>query len=56
MKKFVRKVDELGRIVLPAEIRRHMGWDETTLVEFLMNTARNELVIKKCGDTLEVIR
>ncbi|HWS43039.1 MAG TPA: AbrB/MazE/SpoVT family DNA-binding domain-containing protein [Pseudoflavonifractor sp.] len=29
----VRKIDELGRIVLPLEVRRIMGWGEKSSVE-----------------------
>ena len=41
----VRKVDELGRIVLPMEIRRIMGIAERDALVISMN--ENEIVIRK---------
>lgn len=41
----VRKVDELGRIVLPIEIRRIMGIAERDSLLISMN--ENEIVIRK---------
>lgn len=29
----VRKIDELGRIVLPKELRNELGWEEHTALE-----------------------
>lgn len=34
---FVRKIDELGRIVIPKEFRRSKGWDEGSSLEILMD-------------------
>lgn len=31
--KITRKVDELGRIVIPAEIRKHLGVEQDTVLE-----------------------
>lgn len=42
----VRKVDELGRIVLPATFRQEMGLKNKDKVEILMTT-RNEIIIRK---------
>ncbi len=36
----VRKVDELGRLVLPAEIRRHMGINEGDAMEIFTDESR----------------
>jgi len=55
-----RKVDELGRIVLPIEIRRSLGIEERDALEiYLENDA---IMLKKwhpncvfCGSTEEVI-
>lgn len=41
----VRKVDELGRIVLPIEIRRIMGIAEKDALVISMN--ENEIVMRK---------
>lgn len=45
--KTVRLVDELGRIVLPAEARNAMDWGEKTPVEIWVNTTDQEIVIKR---------
>jgi transcriptional pleiotropic regulator of transition state genes len=31
---FMRKIDELGRIVIPAELRSHFGWGERDTLAF----------------------
>ena len=56
--KSAKIIDELGRVVLPAEARRAMQWDEQTLVEIWVNATDNEIVIKRhtvacccCGGT-----
>lgn len=41
----IRRVDELGRVVLPAEIRRAMGIGERELLEIYVEEDR--LVMKK---------
>ena len=41
----VRKVDELGRIVLPIEIRRTMGIDKYDAVEIFVD--EEKIVLKK---------
>lgn len=41
----VRRVDDLGRIVLPKEIRRGMGIKDGTPMEILVN--RDEIILKK---------
>lgn len=33
----VRKIDELGRLVIPMEIRRSQGWDVGTPMEIFMS-------------------
>lgn len=45
--KNVRLIDELGRIVLPAEARVVMDWPEKTPVEIWVNAAEQALVIKR---------
>ena len=41
----IRTVDELGRIVLPAEYRQALGLQENDKIEMLLQG--NEIVIKK---------
>ena len=36
----VRKTDELGRIVIPAEMRSALGWDEETKISISMQGER----------------
>ena len=55
----VRKVDELGRIVLPIELRRQFGIEEKDSLEIY--TDENCIVLKKyepscifCGDARDV--
>lgn len=42
----VRVIDELGRIVLPVEVRRSMGWDKKTRVEIRVEPEDNQLIMK----------
>ena len=56
----VRKVDELGRIVLPIELRRTMGIAEKDSLEIYI--AGSSIVLKKyqpacvfCGEAKDVI-
>lgn len=41
----VRKIDPLGRIVIPKEIRKSQGWDSETPMEMFMS--EDGLVIRK---------
>jgi transcriptional pleiotropic regulator of transition state genes len=56
----VRKVDELGRIVLPVELRRTLDIAEKDALEIFIDRAN--IILKKyepacifCGDAKEVI-
>ncbi len=56
----VRKVDELGRIVLPIELRRTLGISEKDYLEIFVE--QDEIVLKKyeptcifCGSSDEII-
>ena len=42
----VRKVDELGRIVLPKELRTTMGIDEGTPLEVYADRKTGEIILK----------
>lgn len=56
----VRKVDELGRIVLPIELRRTLGISEKDYLEIFVE--QDEIVLKKyeptcifCGSSEQII-
>jgi len=56
--KNVRLIDELGRVVLPIEVRQAMDWGNKTPVEIWVNVTEDELVMKRhvfsciyCGAT-----
>ena len=36
-KRLVRRIDDLGRIVIPKEIRRNMGWNDGDALEITYN-------------------
>lgn len=57
----VRKVDELGRIVIPVELRRNMGIEIKDSMEIY--TEDNSIILKKyepscifCGEAKDIIR
>ncbi|MFD2705489.1 AbrB/MazE/SpoVT family DNA-binding domain-containing protein [Salibacterium lacus] len=41
----VRKIDELGRVVIPKEVRREQGWDSGQPLEMFMDDD-NQLVMR----------
>ena len=43
----VRKVDELGRIVLPIEVRRTLGVEEKDSLAILTDLEQGQIVLKK---------
>lgn len=43
----VRRIDELGRVVLPIEVRRMMNWDEKTSVEILANETKGGVFLRQ---------
>ena len=56
----VRKVDELGRIVIPIELRRTMGIEEKDALEIYVDSEK--IILKKyepacifCGNAEEVL-
>ncbi|HWP98217.1 MAG TPA: AbrB/MazE/SpoVT family DNA-binding domain-containing protein [Syntrophomonadaceae bacterium] len=56
----VRKVDELGRIVIPIELRRTMGIEEKDALEIYVDNEK--IILKKyepacifCGNAEEVV-
>ena len=55
----VRKIDNLGRLVLPVELRRGLGLDEDPTVEIFVE--EDTIVLKKyqpacifCGNALDI--
>jgi len=57
----IRKVDELGRIVLPIEYRQALNIKERDEIEITLNT--NEITLKKyifgcyfCGSAADLVR
>lgn len=55
----VRKVDELGRVVIPIELRRTLGIDEKDALEIYVD--QEKIVLKKyepacvfCGNAVDV--
>ena len=44
----VRRVDHLGRIVIPKEIRRACGWEEGAPIEIIPDG--NEVILRPYGD------
>lgn len=56
----VRKVDELGRVVIPIELRRTLGIDEKDALEIYVDSEK--IIFKKyepacvfCGNATEVL-
>ena len=45
MKGVVRKIDPLGRLVIPIEVRRELGWQENEPVEILVEG--KQVTVKK---------
>ena len=48
----VRRVDELGRVVIPKEIRRARGWEEGAPIEIIPDG--NEVILRLYGDNQRV--
>lgn len=46
-KKGTRKIDELGRIVIPADIRKSLEINVGDFVEFFVDYSQNSVIIKK---------
>jgi len=56
----VRRLDDLGRVVIPVEIRRTLGWEEKVPVEIYVDDGK--IVLKKyepgcvfCGEAEGVL-
>ena len=44
----IRRFDDLGRIVIPKEIRRARGWDEGTPIEIVLDG--EDVILRPYGD------
>lgn len=58
-RKIVRKIDELGRVVLPKEYRNMLGLGETALVDVVTNNGSifvtpESRVCRKCGAVISI--
>lgn len=49
----VRRIDDLGRLVIPKEVRRTQGWDEQQPMEMFMDG--DKLVIQAYGKEQEKV-
>ena len=45
--KYVRRIDKLGRVALPNDVRSEIDWGIKTPVEILVNTADQEITLKR---------
>lgn len=52
-KGIIRRVDELGRVALPIEIRRIFNIKEKAPVKIHMNENEDKIILKKKGHLLE---
>lgn len=43
----VRKVDELGRVVLPMEVRNTLGIEERDALEIIMDSESGQIILQK---------
>lgn len=43
----IRKVDELGRVVLPIEVRGTLGIEEKDALEILVNSENGQIILQK---------
>lgn len=43
----VRRLDDLGRLVIPKEVRRVLGWKEGDLLELYFDKENKTVVLKK---------
>ena len=49
---FVRRVDDLGRVVLPKEIRRTLAINEGSPLEFFVDGKERAIILKAYAPTL----
>lgn len=50
-KRGARCVDGLGRIVIPRDVRRTLGFESGESVEFFVDSQKNSLIIRKYNST-----
>lgn len=58
-----RTIDELGRVVLPIEIRKMLGWEEKTVLDIYCDIHTGVVSLKPhtskciyCGETQDLMR
>lgn len=44
-----RRIDELGRVVIPIEVRRSLSLAEKDAVDFYLDEKEQTLILKKCA-------
>lgn len=49
----IRRVDDLGRIVIPREIRKQLRIKESDPMEFYIDSGNKGLILQKCEVSLE---
>lgn len=47
----VRRIDELGRVVLPIEIRKALAIEERDGLEFLLDVENEQIILQKAART-----
>ncbi len=47
---FERKVDHLGRVVLPADYRKRLNIQENDLLEFFIDEEEQTIILRKYDD------
>ena len=59
----IRKIDELGRVVLPIEVRRGMGIDDKEELEILVDEENRRVILQKyvehcmrCGNERDLLK
>ena len=50
-KKGARCIDALGRVVIPRDVRRALGFESGESVEFFVDNQKNSLIIRKYNST-----
>ena len=43
----VRRIDDLGRVVIPKEVRRYLGIQESDSLEIFVDEYKEEIILKK---------
>ena len=49
----VRRIDDLGRIVIPRDIRRAFGLRENDALEIYVDNQNDQIILRRCASSLE---